>query len=324
MPSGSWQKAEVPEDNLKIRPISFYIESKKNIEFGLGDNSDFQWLGSGPNKVLLNEWTHVAATWDGSDMYLYINGVLVATQTQTIIPNTNNENFYIGSADATLFPWRGAIDEVSVWNTTITEGDIQNLMLNGLVGNEAGLVAYYDFNEGNPGADNTGVDVLPDLTSNGNDGNLSGDFVLNTGISNWVNSGSLENIPGEPVALSTFKVSETQIDLNWEDRSFNETEFAIFRSDGDNSSFVEIGTTGQDVTTYSDGTVSAESNYFYYVISRNANGDSAPLNEKAGATFASPGNALTFDGTDDFVEITDNNTLDLTTTGTIEAWIYPD
>lgn len=36
-----------------------------------------------------------------------------------------------------------------------------------------------------------------------------------------------------------------------------------------------------------------------------------------------PGTSLKFDGTDDYVEIPDNDLLDLTTNYTIEAWIYP-
>jgi hypothetical protein len=35
------------------------------------------------------------------------------------------------------------------------------------------------------------------------------------------------------------------------------------------------------------------------------------------------GNALAFDGTNDFVEILDNNAIDVTTAFTIEAWVYP-
>lgn len=33
---------------------------------------------------------------------------------------------------------------------------------------------------------------------------------------------------------------------------------------------------------------------------------------------------LTFDGTDDYVRVSDNNALDLTTSGTLEAWVYPE
>ncbi|CAE7311021.1 unnamed protein product, partial [Symbiodinium microadriaticum] len=46
--------------------------------------------------------------------------------------------------------------------------------------------------------------------------------------------------PDFPSELFTTEVSSTQIDLSWTDNSSNETAFAIFRSDGNNSGYTEI------------------------------------------------------------------------------------
>lgn len=305
-------------------PYQLMVCDSKMIQFSVGNDTDFQLLSSN-HSILLNEWTHVAATWDGSDLSLYINGALAATATQTVVPFVNAEDLYLGSIDGTQFYWDGDMDEISIWSTSKTETEIQDMMQNELLGSESNLSAYYLFDEGTAGADNAGVDSLPDETANANDGALS-NFTLDTSVSNWLDTGAGKeaDIPGEPVDLFVTEVSSTQIDLGWVDRSFNETGFIIERSDDNNSSFAQIGTVGADVTTYSDNSVTAGNGYFYRVKATNSNGDSPATNEKFGSTIAQPGNALQFDGIDDFVDVGDIG-LDFTTSPfTIEFWAKRD
>ncbi|MCK4358367.1 MAG: T9SS type A sorting domain-containing protein, partial [Candidatus Cloacimonetes bacterium] len=47
------------------------------------------------------------------------------------------------------------------------------------------------------------------------------------------------------------------------------------------------------------------------------------INISTTGTIAAPGNALDYDGDNDYVEVADNDNLDLTNNYTIEAWIYP-
>ena len=60
--------------------------------------------------------------------------------------------------------------------------------------------------------------------------------------------------PAAPSGLTATVVSPTQIDLNWVDRSNNESDFHIERSP-DGYSWTEIGTVPANVTTYSDTAV---------------------------------------------------------------------
>jgi len=80
--------------------------------------------------------------------------------------------------------------------------------------------------------------------------------------------------PMAPTELKATIVSKDQIDLIWKDNSNNETGFKIERK-ADAGSFIEIGSTSADITSYSDKSVSLNTNYTYRVYSFNQVGKSA-------------------------------------------------
>jgi fibronectin type 3 domain-containing protein len=91
-------------------------------------------------------------------------------------------------------------------------------------------------------------------------------------------------VPAAPGNCSATAVSKSQIDLSWTDNSSDETGFRIERSKRVNTSFAEIAVVGQDVTSYTDTTVSKGTTYFYRIRSTNAAGDSAYSNEASATT----------------------------------------
>jgi lysophospholipase L1-like esterase len=80
-------------------------------------------------------------------------------------------------------------------------------------------------------------------------------------------------VPLAPTELNTTVFSIAQIDLTWKDNSTNETGYKIERKT-DSGVFTEIGSTGIDVTTFSDKTISVNTNYTYRVYSFNQVGKS--------------------------------------------------
>jgi hypothetical protein len=80
------------------------------------------------NLIPVNQWTHFAATYDGSYLRMYVNGVC---QNQTaynggIFPGTND--LLIGAAVASrgqiISPFAGLIDEVAVYNRALSATEI--------------------------------------------------------------------------------------------------------------------------------------------------------------------------------------------------------
>jgi uncharacterized protein (TIGR02145 family) len=80
-------------------------------------------------------------------------------------------------------------------------------------------------------------------------------------------------VPIPPVDLTGTIVSSTQVDLTWTDKSTNESGFKIQRKTG-TQTFADIGTTGKDVTNYSDQGLTAGTTYTYRVYSYNNTGNS--------------------------------------------------
>ena len=83
----------------------------------------------------------------------------------------------------------------------------------------------------------------------------------------------VETAPSAPSELKTTIFSKDQIDLTWKDNSSNEIGFKIERKSG-TSNFTEIGITDQNIVSFSDKTVTINTNYSYIIYSYNNVGKS--------------------------------------------------
>src|SRR5436190_7785211 len=71
----------------------------------------------------LNVWKHVALTYDGTTSRLYVDGVLVGSATGA--HTTNNNPLIFGRWTPAAEYWNGLIDEVRIYNRTLTQAEIQ-------------------------------------------------------------------------------------------------------------------------------------------------------------------------------------------------------
>jgi len=110
-----------------------------------------------------------------------------------------------------------------------------------------------------------GVDVLDDL-------------VGNVATGGRINANNSLRLPVSPSGLSAFKVSETEVELNWSDQSDDEEGFTVERK-GQGGDYMEIARVDFDTTGYSDTDLAGKSSYTYRVRAYNSYGDSAYSNE---------------------------------------------
>ena len=79
----------------------------------------------GTAQVVANTWTHLAATYDGTVLALYVNGTQAATFLTSGSITTNTAALKIGG-NAVWGEWfNGLIDEVRIWNRARTATEIQ-------------------------------------------------------------------------------------------------------------------------------------------------------------------------------------------------------
>lgn len=152
----------------------------------------------------LDTWTHVAVTYDASTttMKLYKNGTLVATNTSA--PAYFASNLQIGAIEYGDFFDGGEIDEVRLWSVARSQSDIQSAM-NCDIAAQSGLIAYYRFDQGTPGADNTALISAFDYSGNANCGTLVNFPLTGTGYGNYTTGaiGSCVSITANPSAPAT-------------------------------------------------------------------------------------------------------------------------
>jgi hypothetical protein len=81
-----------------------------------------------PSPLATNTWTHLAATYDGSTIRLYVNGTQSASRVQAGAITTSTQALTIGGNPLFGAYWTGAIDEVRVYGRALSAGEIQTDM----------------------------------------------------------------------------------------------------------------------------------------------------------------------------------------------------
>jgi hypothetical protein len=119
---------------------------------------------SGTAQLPLNTWSHVAATYDGTNLRLYVNGSLVGTRAVSGQVMATANPLRIGGNTIWGEYFAGRIDEVRIYNRPLAATEITRDMNAAIV---SGLVAAYGFEEA------SGV-TATDTSGRGNNGTLQG------------------------------------------------------------------------------------------------------------------------------------------------------
>ncbi len=268
---------------------------------------DVATFGTAP--LAANTWTHLAVTYDGVTVRLYVNGVQVASGAQAGDILTSANALKIGSDSFYGQCFQGMIDEVRVYNVALPAAQIESDM-NTPIG-----IAPSDTQPATvPNGVMTSADLLSQITIRWNASSDSGGSVAgyrvyrngtlvattqstsysdnglnpamqycytivafdSAGNSSSVSAQACATTPtspgGVPVAPSNLiatAVTTTSVALNWQDNSNNESGFQIERAPAGSGPWVVVGTAAANVTSYSDTGLSPATGYYYRVSAFN-------------------------------------------------------
>jgi len=84
-----------------------------------------------PEEIPIGQFTHVAGTWDGIALQLYVNGILTATSTPGTVPVDSGCDFFIGGFHSEGEEcgyvgqfFNGVIDELTMYSSALASSDI--------------------------------------------------------------------------------------------------------------------------------------------------------------------------------------------------------
>ena len=148
------------------------LQNSNNVEARFRNSSGTSFDILANNLLDFNQWQHLAFTYDGSNIHLYKNGVLISSTPANGTITQTSQSFKIGSLDwnGTGFFMNGSLDEIRLWDITLSQNTISNWMcteITNLHPNYNNLAGYWRLNEG------VGTSTA-DLSLNGNIGTLIG------------------------------------------------------------------------------------------------------------------------------------------------------
>lgn len=127
-----------------------------------GDFSDPGSVITNSTAAVASTWQHVACTFDGKTVAIYVNGELKRTNSYTGSISTNSGGLRIGVNGSSNQDFSGSIDEARLYNRALSPSEITHLYEF-----SPGPIAYYTFDEG------TGSSAL-DTSGNGYNGSWVG------------------------------------------------------------------------------------------------------------------------------------------------------
>ncbi len=280
-------------------------------------------LGNGNNSVTVTStitastgrFYHLACVWTGSRLQLYIDGALHTSAAQTLVPAGNASTLYIGQFGGNTDRLDGMIDEVRIYDRALSQAQVQSDM-NTPMGSAP------------PPSDVTKPTVS--LTAPAAGATVSGVISVSAAASDNIGVVGVQfKLDGGNLVAEDLTAPYT---ISWDTKTAANglhTLSAVARdAAGNTGTAANVQITVSNQTQGSTGLVGA------YAFKEGAgttasdgsgNGNNGALTNGATWTAAAKyGNAVHFDGVDDYIAVPDSTSLDIGASGTIEAWVKLD
>jgi hypothetical protein len=262
----------------------------------------------------LNTWSHVAATYDGSTLRMYVNGVQVATNPTAGNLRVGTGPLRIGGNSGSGEYFSGLIDEVRVYSKALTAAQVTTDM-NTPIGQQGppdtqaptapGALAATG---GQGGAQLTWTASTDNVGVAGYTVHRSTTAGFTPSGANQVGSTASTSFADSGVAAGTYHYRVVAFDASSNtSASSNEVSAVVTVPPADPGLVAAYGMNAGTGTAVADA-------------SGKGNTGTATAATWAAGKY---GQALSFNGTSAWVTVPDANTLDLTNGMTVEAWVRP-
>jgi hypothetical protein len=124
--SGNWRTAILKEQTGALS-YALYVNSDTNRPSGhVTTSAETDTRGSAA--VATGAWTHLAVTYDGANLRLYVNGAQVSSKAVTGTISTTAQPLRLGGNGVWGEYFQGTLDEVRVYNRALTTLEVQGDM----------------------------------------------------------------------------------------------------------------------------------------------------------------------------------------------------
>ena len=220
-------------------------------------------------------WHHIAMTWqkntvNGFKSFLDGNLISQRNSVNANLPALNGGG-YLGSYLNTAEFMNGTLDEVRIWNRALPQSEIQIFRNCEYISQRPGLLAYYKFNHGCHGGNNTAITTLTDYSGNNYTatlGNfsltgLNSNFVSPGGVVTGINCGNLasslnfdgvnDNVSLNPLLANSVS-NTTAISIEYWFKGISNHSAVRIQSAVDPNIFIVAGWNGQHIISSDGGT----------------------------------------------------------------------
>jgi hypothetical protein len=127
-----WNTVMLKERTSNAMSWGLYSSGNPSRPSGHISTSGTETDARGPSSLPANTWTHLATTYDGSTVRLYVNGTQVASTARTGTLDTSSLPLRIGGNQIWGEWFEGRIDDVRIYNRALTGAQISTDMAAGV------------------------------------------------------------------------------------------------------------------------------------------------------------------------------------------------